>query len=551
MAGAQIAELLGTFVRTDLPELVSLSVDVLRKVPLAHALTGTLDRAQCLHLVPVACSVLLGCALAHSAVDGVHEALCRRLGLHGRSVSTPPPSTYWITRIVLLRGMGLIYLSVFATSADQSRALFGEFGLSPALPRAPNGRPAPAFTILESAGLHGDLALEALSWLGVTIALLVSFGGSRLLLWAPLWLWLWLSQLSLVNLGARVVMGYGWEWGTCELGLLVAFLCCEWPPESLVPRALPPPRVAVWLVRWFLFRLLIGAGQSKLGRNSSDCWLHLSCTATHYYTQPMPTALAWFFHKLPARVHELEGLLTFVEQLVLPFLMLFPSRRVRIVSCIAALAFQAAILLTGNYAWINWMALVPAFSLLDDESLSLFAPRTLVAAVAEAVEAAGSPVPHGDHATASGIPCAQEGEGYEPWDDPAHSPYVPYEPLPQRASSERSDEEGDGERDEGGSSGGGASGTGTPDRDAAAAPPSAPPSAPLSRRRARSLYCCWRLLLHGTLLVVIGCKSAAPLKELFSAAPWLHFYDDYYLVNAQARLTPHSPPPLVTLHSSH
>ncbi len=56
-----------------------------------------------------------------------------------------------LTRIVLLRGMGLVYLAAFATSAMQSRALFGSNGLVPL--RQPPSRPTPAFSALEALGL--------------------------------------------------------------------------------------------------------------------------------------------------------------------------------------------------------------------------------------------------------------------------------------------------------------------------------------------------------------------------------------------------------------
>lgn len=39
--------------------------------------------------------------------------------------------------------------------------------------------------------------------------------------------------------------------------------------------------------------------------------------------------------------------------------------------------------------------------------------------------------------------------------------------------------------------------------------------------------------MHVFLAVFIACKSAAPLKELFTPAPWLAYYDDYFFVNAQ------------------
>ena len=45
---------------------------------------------------------------------------------------------------------------------------------------------------------------------------------------------------------------------------------------------------------------------SKLGGSSSACWLQLSCTSTHYFTQPMPNPLSWYAHMLPASIHSLE-----------------------------------------------------------------------------------------------------------------------------------------------------------------------------------------------------------------------------------------------------
>lgn len=34
-------------------------------------------------------------------------------------------------------------------------------------------------------------------------------------------------------------------------------------------------------------------------------------------------------------------------------------------------------------------------------------------------------------------------------------------------------------------------------------------------------------------VVFIGMKSTAPLLELFSPSPWLHYYDEYFFVNSQ------------------
>ena len=70
---------------------------------------------------------------------------------------------------------------------------------------------------------------------------------------------------------------YGWEWETLEVGFLIIFLCPLWPSQSPFPSWAPPPHLIIWLLRWSTFRLLIGAGMSKLGERSSACWRDLSC----------------------------------------------------------------------------------------------------------------------------------------------------------------------------------------------------------------------------------------------------------------------------------
>lgn len=93
------------------------------------------------------------------------------------SFATANPS-YWLTRMVLLRATGLIYLCGFATAAFQARPLFGSGGLMPLPTSAESGnynfpRPTPAFDLLEHiAGMpFCDCALELVSWTGVALSL--------------------------------------------------------------------------------------------------------------------------------------------------------------------------------------------------------------------------------------------------------------------------------------------------------------------------------------------------------------------------------------------
>ncbi len=67
--------------------------------------------------------------------------------------------------------------------------------------------------------------------------------------------------------------------------------------------------------------------------------------------------------------HYLQVLLTFVEQLLLPFLLLMPHRRVVATAAAAELLLQLAIVATGNYAWINFITAVPCLAAFDDQLL--------------------------------------------------------------------------------------------------------------------------------------------------------------------------------------
>ena len=93
---------------------------------------------------------------------------------------------------------------------------------------------------------------------------------------------------------AAFTFSYGWEWLTCENGFLMIFLCA--PPllnylKKDGKREYKVPVIGLGLIRFLAFRLLLGAGMSKIGRNSSACWRELTCTTTHYETQPIPNPL--------------------------------------------------------------------------------------------------------------------------------------------------------------------------------------------------------------------------------------------------------------------
>ena len=281
---------------TDAPELLSLSARALQQAPFPTTLdeARALSRDQIFQLVPVLCAVL--CASSIPLLMLQAGRIRRVMPDHHRQ------HTYWLTRLLLLRGMALCYLAGFLTAAMQGRALFGSLGLQPVV-FSDRTRPAPFFDFLEHAewgpGIElGDWTLEAIAWSGVALSLLMLTSAVNTALLPAA---LWALYLSLVNLGGWT-SNYGWEWLTLELGFLSIFLgplFTIW--RSPFPHRVPPPRLVLFLFRWSAFRLLIGAGMSKLGRNSSSCWRELTCTTTHYFTQPMPVLAVFFKKKRIAR----------------------------------------------------------------------------------------------------------------------------------------------------------------------------------------------------------------------------------------------------------
>lgn len=116
----------------ELPELLSLSAKALRKAPFKATVRewreATIDDA--LALAPFAgFGFVLGSLLLSATQGPTSTTSTTTTATSARAVASNKES-YWLTRIVLLRGMGLIYLAAFLTSAAQSRALFGTLGLS-------------------------------------------------------------------------------------------------------------------------------------------------------------------------------------------------------------------------------------------------------------------------------------------------------------------------------------------------------------------------------------------------------------------------------------
>ena len=260
---------------------------------------------------------------------------------------------YWLTRLVLERGIAAVYLIAFVSSARQFRALIGEHGMLP-IPRflrQQSFRVAPSIFHLH----YSDRFFAGVCWLGAAVsAAIVAGGADRVPLWAAMagWLLLWLLYLSIVNVG-QTWYSFGWESILLESGFLAIFLGND---------RVAPPLLVLFLARWLVFRIEFGAGLIKL--RGDPCWRDLTCLYYHHETQPMPGPFSWFFHHLPKPLHRVEVAGNHFAQLIVPF-GLFAPQPVASVAAAIVIITQLWLVASGNFAWLNWLTIILACSAVD------------------------------------------------------------------------------------------------------------------------------------------------------------------------------------------
>lgn len=278
---------------------------------------------------------------------------------------------YWLAREVFQRGLAVIYLVAFVGAARQFRALLGEHGMLP-IPRylaRASFRQSPSLFHLH----YSDRFFAALAWTGAALSLALAAGaGDRVPLWAAMLLWLlaWILYLSIVNVG-QTWYSFGWESLLLETGFLAVFLGND---------RTAPPVLVLWLARWLLFRVEFGAGLIKL--RGDPCWRDLTCLYYHHETQPMPGPLSWLFHHLPKPLHRVEVAANHVAQLVVPFA-LFTPQPVASVAAAVVIVTQLWLVLSGNFAWLNWLTIMLACTAIDAHSAAAVLPLPAAPALAD------------------------------------------------------------------------------------------------------------------------------------------------------------------------
>lgn len=265
-------------------------------------------------------------------------------------------------RQVLQRGIAAVFAVAFLSTLLQFPALLGERGLLPVpdfLQRA-HARHQPTMF----RGHYSDRMLRSVCAAGILVSLALVGGVPQLgPPWVPMlcFLALWAAYLSIVNVG-QTFYGFGWEMLLVEAGFVAAFLGSN---------EVAPPALVLWFTWWLVIRLELGAGLIKL-RGGRE-WRDLTALMYHHETQPMPNPLSRRAHLAPAWFHRLEVIGNHVAQLGAPLVLLLPQPYGAI-GAGGIILTQLWLVITGNFAWLNWLTVVLAFAGISDPVLRVILP---------------------------------------------------------------------------------------------------------------------------------------------------------------------------------
>jgi hypothetical protein len=144
---------------------------------------------------------------------------------------------------------------------------------------------------------------------------------------------------------------------------------------------------------WLNFRIYFESGIAKILSHDPQ-WRGLTAMDQYYQNGPLPTWIGWYVQHLPHWFHAATVVYILAVELVLCFLMFIPGtllkllpssirvepRTLRIVLFFIITPMQISIILTANYAFLNYIVLTLGILLLDDRFLDRFWPARGAAA---------------------------------------------------------------------------------------------------------------------------------------------------------------------------
>ena len=269
------------------------------------------------------------------------------------------PTRFAATQWIFLRAVAVIYAVAFGSLATQITGLIGSRGILPLhdfmeVVQKTLG-PARFFAMPTMFWWNSsDVALSSVCFAGIAFSILLFLGRLEKLMLVLLFV----MYLSLSSAG-QDFLSFQWDSLLLEAGFLAIFL----GDAAIFP----------WLFRWLVFRLNFLSGSMKL-LSHDPAWRNLTALDYHYHTQPLPNVISWYADKLPRLFQHIATSAVLGIEIGIPFLIFLP-RRLRMFGAACMIGLQVLILLTGNYAFFNWLTLVLCVFLFDDQALRRFAPR--------------------------------------------------------------------------------------------------------------------------------------------------------------------------------
>lgn len=273
---------------------------------------------------------------------------------------TPP--TYNIVSWLFIRLFGIVFLIAFVSFNSQALGLIGSQGIVPIADVIKSASdqlgPERYWYIPMIFWLNAsDLMIQIVCWSGIVFSLLLIFNIvpriSLLIIYG--------LYLSLIYAG-QMFMSFQWDLLLIETALITYVLLCS-------------RTLGIWLLRWLIFRFILAGGVVKI-MSGDPTWLDFTALNYHFFTQPLPTPLAWFMQQSPEMLLKMSTVTTLLIELALVFLIFFP-RKIRFFSGFSILFLQLIILLTGNYNFFNISAMILCLSLYDDAFIRRFVPQKL------------------------------------------------------------------------------------------------------------------------------------------------------------------------------
>jgi lipase maturation factor 1 len=278
-------------------------------------------------------------------------------------------------RWIFLRALGVIYCSAFYSLLFQIRGMIG-----------PNGiLPAADYLQAAQAALHGwrffyvpslfwfgssDQALMLVTWVGLIASVLVTFN-----VWPRANLLIcFVCFLAFVSV-ARDFSSYQSDYMLPEAGFIALFFA---PPGFLpgLGRAHPPSRASLYLLRWEWFRIYFESGVAKMASGDYS-WRHFTAMDDYYQNAPLPTWIGWYVGHFPHWFQASTVFYTLAVELALVFFVFLP-RPFRIAIFWIVAPFEISIILTGNYAFLNYIVFSLGLLLLDDRFVEWIVPRRIL-----------------------------------------------------------------------------------------------------------------------------------------------------------------------------